>query len=412
MYKYLVAFVLLTPLIGIWMVETGEHAAAIGVDGYPNGAAFAYAGYAAVVAAVAWLCRGTRVMVRNRATRSQEIDKQLRMFGKNLLILSSIFLVVFLFGFGAINVWTGDIGKGQFRVGLGQLGAIPNLMTKFILPALLAYFAALYRRSSRRADLRRLLAANFIVIFVIGASWGFKSTAVMMLVPALLMLYWKVSIRTLLQGTLVLVICLAIFFYLFDASVEENAQVHTYLFNRITVRQGDLAWYIWDQYVSGEKFPNYWPTLLAALGDKVLTFFGLSRDNFSEWAMYHYDYMLTYLAGVSPEQIEEGHSLTATPFAEGLVAGGMYGVALFALLGGVLVGRLHWFIGRSLGRGDDAYAALGATYFCFYVFGWLNGGAVVQLFHISVWVSVGVTLIAFKLMRGQRVFSGHQLAAG
>ena len=401
MYKYLVSFVLLTPLIGIMLVESGEFAASVGINGHPNGAALAYAFYAATVAIVAWLCGGPRAMttVLPSPADRRSADARLRVFGKNLLLVSSVFLGVFLFGFGAIQVWIGTVGKGEFRTGLGSLGAIPNLMAKFILPALLAYAAALFRRSSKRKGLRWLLAANFALLFVIGASWGFKTTAFIVLLPALLIIYWRISFGALLGLVLVFLLSIVAFFYQFDVDVETYAEVHTFLFTRITVIQGDVSWYVWDKYVSGEVFPDYWPTLLAAFGDKVLTLFGLSRDNFLEWTLYHYDLMITSIAGVPMDQIANGHSITATPFSEGLVAGGLWGVAFFAVMGGLLVGRMHAFIQRSLQRGHDGRAAIAAMYFCFYIFAWLNGGAVVQLFHISVWIALIATLVAFKAMQ-------------
>lgn len=399
MYKYLVAVVLLTPLIGIWLVEGGEFAASFGVAGYENGASTAFAAYALTVAVVAWLSAGRPRAELLLPARRRQADANLQVFGGNLLIVSAVFLAVFLFGFGAIKVWTGAVGKGEFRVGLGPLGAVPNLMTKFILPALLAYAAALYRKSSRSASLRRLLGANFALVFMIGASWGFKSTAFLMLMPALLIIYWRIRVATLIKLALAFLVSLTAFFFLFDAGVEESADAQSFLFRRITVLQGDVSWFMWDQYQSGEVFPNYWPTLLAAFGDKFLGLAGLAREDFYTWTLYHYDLMITYLAGAPLDQIEEGHSITATPFSEGLVAGGVAGVAFFAVFAGLLVGRLHNYIQRSLSRGHDARAAIASTYFCLVVFAWLNGGAVVQLFHISVWFSLAATVLAFKLMR-------------
>ena len=399
MYKYLVGMVLLTPLVGIWLVEGGEYAATLGVTGYENGASIAFAAYALTVAAIALLCAGrgrTNILVPE--ARPQD-DAMFRTYGANLLVVSAAFLVLFLFGFGAIRVWTGAVGKGEFRVGLGSLGAIPNLMTKFILPALLAYAATLYRKSSKRSGLRRLLGANFALVFMIGASWGFKSTAFLVLIPALLIIYWHIGLGTLVKLALAFVFSLMAFFYLFDADVEDYADMQTFLFRRITVLQGDVSWFIWDQHQAGEVFPSYWPTLLAALGDKILGIAGLSRVDFYGWTLYHYDLLITYLAGTPLDQIEEGHSITGTPFSEGLVAGGVAGVAFFAILAGLLVGRLHAFIQRSLARGHDARAAIGATYFTFHVFAWLNGGAVVQLFHVSVWFSLAATAFAFGVMR-------------
>ena len=58
MYKYLVAFVLISPLVGIHMVENGEYAASIGVYGHDNGATIAFALFAGAVAVVAWLTKG------------------------------------------------------------------------------------------------------------------------------------------------------------------------------------------------------------------------------------------------------------------------------------------------------------------------------------------------------------------
>lgn len=411
MYKYLVAFVLLTPLAGIWLVEGGEYAASVGIDGYPNGASLAYGAYALLVVATAWLCAGRRTNGIEPIVASPAADAQFRRVAGNLIVFDAVFLAVFLFGFGAINVWSGGIGKGEFRTGLGALGAIPNLMTKFIVPALLAYAAALYCASSRRTKLKRLLAVNFALAFIIGASWGFKSTAFMVLMPALVLLYWKVRVQTLLKLVVVFLVGVVLFFQFFDADVEVYADVQTFLLRRITVLQGDVAWYIWGQYSEREPFPAYAPTLLAAFGDTTLTLFGLSREDYFTWVAYHYDLMITQLAGVSLDQIEGGHSITATPFAEGLVAAGLFGVVIFALFGGILVGTIYRFIERSRRRGREAHAAVAATYFCFHVFGWLNGGAIVQLFHVSLLISLGVTLLALTAMRRLQLTPVRRLAA-
>ncbi|RVU43439.1 hypothetical protein [Rubrivivax rivuli] len=400
MYKYLVALVLTTPWIGVFLLEGGEYGATIGMYGYPNGATIAYGCYAVTVALVAWLARGRPGRARPALqTDARKIDARLQVFGTNLLFVNAAFLVVFLFGFGAIQVWAGAVGKGEFRTELGSFGAIPNLMAKFILPALLAYAAALFRRSSKSTRLRWLLGANFALLFVIGASWGFKTTALIVLLPAILLIYWRVTIFQMLRLVLLFVLAIVAFFYQYDVDVETYAEVHTFLLTRITVIQGDVSWLVWDKYINDEEFPAYAPTLLAAVGDKVLTLFGLSRGEFYEWMLFHYDLMITYIAGVPLDQIADGHSITATPFSEGLVAGGVGGVAFFALLGGLLVGRMYAFIERSLRQGHEARAAVGASYFCFYIFAWLNGGAVVQLIHISAWVALLATLFAFKAMQ-------------
>lgn len=404
MLKYLVAFALLTPLIGILMVEGGEFAASIGVDGEPNGAGVAFASYASVLALVARLSSGrAQPPIVVEGTR-RATDRQVWRFGVNLLFIDLLFLGVLLFGFGAFRVWLGSVGKGEFRAGLGTFGAVPNLMTKFIVPALLAYLTALYQRSSRQGRARTIWVINASIGFFIGASWGFKSTAFMMLVPSILILYWHVKPAALLKLGGAFFLTILGFSLVFDAGVEvDTAELGAFLLRRITVLQGDVVWHVWGMYERGEDFPNYWPTLLAAGGDKLLSLAGVARTDNLEWMQYHYDWMITWLAGADLAQIEEGHSITATPFAEGLVAGGIFGVALFAVVGGLLVGRTHAFLGRAITRGRPLACALGSTYFCFYIFPWLNGGAIVQLFHVSLAIAFSGALLAIAILTRLRL---------
>ncbi len=384
-------------------MESGEYAASIGVYGHENGATMAFAIFALVVATIAWLTNGSGRNPSSIQVISKVPDIQVQDFCKKLAFINFGFLSLFLFGFDALSVWTGAVGKGEFRANLGALGAIPSLMTKFILPALLAYCVSMYCRSERRKKTATLLAMNFMLLFFIGASWGFKSTAFIVLTPALLILYWRPSLFALLGLATIFLIGLVGFSQLFDADVEVYDDVQSYLLRRVTVLQGDVAWYVWDQYVSNEFFPNYWPTLLAAIGDKSLVLIGFSREDLLVWTMHHYDLMITYIAGVSLEQINDGHSITGTPFSEGLIAGGIVGVAFFAVVAGLLVGRTYNFINKSLIRGNDASVAIGSTYFCFYIFAWLNGGAIVQLFHISILIALLVTYLFLIALRGGRV---------
>jgi hypothetical protein len=404
MYKYIITFVLVTPLIGIWLVEGGEFAGSIGIDGYPNGATAAYALYALGLAAVALLCSGRSRHPPPATMPEHGAGARFHTFAGKLLIFHVGFLLVFLFVFGAKDVWFGDVGKAEFRVSLGAFGFIPSLMTRFIVPALFAYVTLLYSRTARRGMARWRWIANLIVVFLIGASWGFKSTAMLVLMPGLLLLFWRVRPLNLLAIALAFCVTLAVFFLIFDARYELDTDIETFLLRRITVLQGDTAWYIWGLYSSGETFPAYLPTLLVALGDKVLSLMGLSLSNQYEWMLYHYDWMLTYLAGVPLDAIEDGHSLTGTPFAEGLIAGGISGVVLFVIIGGILVGGLHRLLDRALRLRRDTQAALGATYFCLYLFPWLNAGSIVQLFHISLLIDVACTLGVLSLLRRRWVF--------
>lgn len=407
MYKYLIAFVLSMPLIGIWLVEHGEYAMSVGVPGEANGATEAFAIFVAAVVLVA-LASGGRYRLRRRqnasvATSNPALlnyrDRECVHFAKNLLLLTLAFLLMMLFAFGGINVWLGTIEKGLFRATLGPFGALAYLMTKFAIPALFAYATLLFAKSTRSRQVRALWLANAAMVFIAGSTWGFKTTGVFMLLPGLLILNWTMSAKRLVTFCAVFIGTLMLFFFWFDAQLMEDVNVVPFLATRLTVLQGDVAWYVYGLYAAGETLPNYWPTVIAAAGDTVLSILGVSKENHVEWMKYHYDWMITHLAGVPLENIANGHSITATPFAEGIVAGGWWGAMLFAVLAGLLVGRTYYHLDRAIKTGFDATAAILSTYFCFQIFSWLNGGAITQLFHVSVLVYLMATYALLRAMR-------------
>ena len=414
MYKYLLMFVLGSPLMGIWLVEGGSESLTTGIPGEENGATLAFALYAVVLSLVAWLT--ANVSIWPAAAQAQApapatpdpvmARREFMQFSRRLLLINIVFLFAMLFGFGGIKVWLGTMEKGLFRASLGPLGALPYMMTKFTIPALFAYLTVLLVQSRNDRGCKRMWWLNAFVVFVAASTWGFKTTGLFMMLPGLLILNWKLSIGRLLAFAGVFLASLVALFFWFDSGMMADAEVFTFLFGRLTVLQGDLSWYLWGLYKAGTELPNYWPTLFAAAGDTVLGVF-ISKSNPVEWMSYHYDWMLTHLSGSSLEAIANGHSVTGTPFAEGVIAGGRFGVGLFAVVGGLLAGGVYRILSRAIHGGRAVTAALVSTYFCFHVFAWLNGGGITQLFHISVIANIAVAYFLLKLMAGPR----HRRAA-
>jgi hypothetical protein len=407
MYKYLVLFVLSMPLIGIWLVERGDFAMSIGVAGEANGATEAFAAFAGLLVLVALLTardsRGPSDVHMQSVTPPDVLSsRQFTVFSNRLLLLSTVFLLTMLFGFGGFDVWLGKVEKGVFRATLGPFGALPYLMTKFAVPALFAYSTLLLMQAQPSSRNRRLWGVNAILVFICGSTWGFKTTGLFMLLPGLMVMNWKLPLYRLLVFLGAFFAALMLFFYWFDAQVMEDVEVVAFLGTRLTILQGDVAWYVWGLYRDGEALPNYWPTLLAAVGDTVLSGLGVSKTNLTEWMGYHYDWMLTFLSGSSLETIASGHSVTGTPFAEGVIAGGWFGVALFAVIGGLLVGRTYRYLDRAIRAHRNTTAALLSTYFCFHIFSWLNGGAITQLFHVSIVVYLWATYALLRVMSVRR----------
>lgn len=397
MFKYLIMFVLSSPLIGIWLVESGEPSLTLGVPGEENGATVAFFIYVLTLLAVAFI---TAALAKDRRGAAptpggDQAERAFKHFSVRFMVLNCVFLFVMLFVFGGIQVWLGTIEKGLFRATLGPLGALPYLMTKFAVPALFAYSTMLWMRTARARRATAMWLGNAFIVFLAGSTWGFKTTGLFMLLPGLLILNWRLPAHRLLLFAGLFIGSLVLFFFLFDAALMDDLEVFAFLGSRLTILQGDVSWYVWGLKQSGVPLPNYWPTLLAAVGDSILGIF-ISKSNPTEWLGYHYDWMLTHLSGSPLEAVVNGHSVTGTPFAEGVIAGGLWGVIFFAVVAGLLVGWFYKAIASAIWRGRSQRAALLSTYFCFHIFSWLNGGGITQLFHISVLANI---FIAYFLMR-------------
>lgn len=191
-------------------------------------------------------------------------------------------------------------------------------------------------------------------------------------------------------------------FFWFDQDTETYVTASEFLVRRLTTIQGDVAWLIWGMYADNESLPAYAKTLLVAFGDKIFTFISdIQKTDYQTWVDYHYDLLVTVVAGVPLDQVEGGHSITGTPFAEGLIAGGGGGIVVFAIIGGVLTGWLYRVIARSLDGRAPMKAAIASTYAGVVLFPWLNTGAVVQLFHLTV--ALGFTVATGLLFCARRV---------
>lgn len=394
-------FVLCSPAMGILLMEQGAFGPSIGRHGEPIGATAAYLTYL-VALGIALLVSLALLRPARRAIPTTIDDAGFLSVALLGFAFNALFLTTMLLGFGGMEVLRGDIGKGAFRANLGEFGAIAYMVTKYLSPAILAYIVFVYRARLAQATLaaQAMLALNFASVFGIGLTWGFKTTALTMILPAILVFYWR---RLTLTAIAFLGVAATVTLFgtaiLFDEQYDLS-QTLDQLLVRATVIQGDVAWAIWEMQSRGHAWPEYLPTLGPVIGDNLFSLVsGLTREDRDAWIHTHYDMLLTSLMGSSPEHIlDHGHSLTATPFAEGIVALGVPGYLLFGALAGVLIAVNFRLVDRALRNDQAELASLAATYFAFIMLPWLNSGALVQLFHISVWVSLAVSYVLLKLL--------------
>ena len=402
MYKYLILFFLGMPLLGILFMEGGEYGWSIGLEGHANGASLAYVGYAVIFVLFAFLgglrWKSNAVFPESQADNS---EVQYGSYIAGVVVVECLLLAILLFGFDGFRVWTGEIEKGVFRSNLGTFGSFVFVSTKFLIPGLLAYGACLYLQVERKGTNRLLWWAACGVAFICGSTWGFKSTSIYMLLPSFLIMFWHITPKQVVLMALSVVVSLVGFAFWFDAGSFSDGNVLESLWFRSTVLQGDVSWFVWEQFVRGETFPTYAWTLVTFVGDNVFTAVtGIDRSQTLLWSEYHYDYMLNFLAGRPLYESGEGGSIIGTIFSEGLIAGGIPGLIFFSALGGILTGWFFRELSRGIAEGRIVRVALLSTYFCWVLLPWINGGGVVQLFHVAIIAGMVAIYVSIMLLNG------------
>lgn len=390
MHKYLVILAVLLPLLGVYQMERGAYGNSIGMHGYPNGATLAYAAYAFILLAAYFLTQRGRAKQPIKRTQPKN---NFRQFGTTVLVFLAVALFLMLFGFGALKVWLGVIGKGEFRANLGPFGAVAYLLINSIIPMLVAFATALYINGARSNYEKAVLGTIYFATFIVGSTWGFKGTGISMLIPSLIILLWNASIWRLSKVFFIAAGAVVVLFYTFDAGSDEALIGASFLWTRATVLQGDVSWHLYGQYVEGVAFPSYSKTLLPFMGDTIFAqLSGITRENVELWAEYHFDILIGLLVGLPLSVVEEGHSIVGTPFSDGLVMGGIWGVLFIALFGGTFAGWLSKKLKQAIAMGNPYRIAFIATYFGMTVLGWLRNGATLQLVHIAILAGLFIAL--------------------
>lgn len=191
-FRYIVAFCFLAPLIGIMqMGGAGAYGGSVLQVGHPNGATVAF-GIGLLAFLVAVVVASELELFSFAGLRQLPLPEP----SSRIWILATVSLLAMafftLFVSGGIHVMLRSVGRGDFRAGLGDTGAVSYLILKYYSPALLAYLALLY---SRRPwyDAIVPLGLPAILVALISLSFGFNSGMVLALLPAAVVYVWRTS---------------------------------------------------------------------------------------------------------------------------------------------------------------------------------------------------------------------------
>nr|WP_295885349.1 hypothetical protein [uncultured Devosia sp.] len=408
-FRYIVLFCFIAPLIGIVQMEAGSYGGSVLESGHPNNASLAFGVGILAFAAALVLTRELRPFRFDwlSARPAPPPNDRIWILATASLVAMAVFT---LFVSGGISVVLRTIGRGDFRSGLGDNGAISYLILKYYSPAVMAYLALLYARRPWY-DAIIPLAVPAVLVALIALSFGFKSGVVLAFLPAAVVYFWRVSDWLVIPLAAVALAGIYLGYGFFDG-LSDPATILDRLFYRLTVLQGDVAWKIWDLHVRGDSLPGYLASVPAIFGDRVFTLAtGIDSSMELDWVTTHFGLLTTYLSGYPIHVIMAGHNNTATVFSEGVLMGGLSGVIAISAFAGVLTASLYSFIQLCLHRHRYVEASLASSYFVFALMAWLLGGGITAILHISILVGLVTGYVLLKIIEGRRLDASAEVYA-
>lgn len=409
LFKFIVANCFICPLIGIWLMEEGVFGGSINRTGHPNGATWAFMFYIFVALLTMKAASGGRFFWNvGRAQQFEPVNPEV--INRRVLVLMFLMLMFELFGIGGIENYRLTTNAGHFRASLGDFGGVVGgIILKYIAPAMYAFVLLTNVAWDRRRLWSPAVVFSTLMMCLIGGSYGYKSAFVLALLPAAILYFWQSSMLMLLPlgvGATVMILS----GYLYYTSVSGIGVAFEKMIDRLFVLQGDVSWLVWDTYQKGLPLPDYYNTVLPILGDRIASFFtGVTIENRADWVASHFSLMITNFSGYSVDFILGGHNNTATVFSEGILAGGLFGVVVFAILVGLLVNLTYNFIINKLRARDFAWAAVGTSYFVYAVMPWLLSGGIQVAIHISIPVLLYGTYFILYKIKGPSVVQRKQI---
>lgn len=398
--KILVLFIACSS-IAMAMIESGYYCNMISEQGHFNGATFAYVAFWGI-----FLIAYKLSIKKNIAAKifSFPVRQATAINHGSFLIYVTlahlIFLLLTLFFFGGIDVILGEIHKSEFRtntVGAHGLGSLAFAIRKMISPSISAYLAFWLLNNEKTRRNIAIVASNIAFSFIIGASWGFKSTAFLTIMPALIVLFWDVSNRRFIT-TMVVFIAVAMLFSIFYDHKNGWALV-LYLFERATVSQTEASWKIWDLFINGQLHLSYFKTYASSLGDKFLSMaFGINKEDYINFISYHYTLAATNLVYPYPEAIKSGTDMATILFSEALIAGGYFGLLIFPIVAGVFTGVYVGVMRLAMLSYYPKTVAVMSSFFVYYVLFWLFCGDTPAFLHVSNFFYIALTVVTLWLM--------------
>jgi len=407
MINNLIHLLFVTTTLGLIFMETGSYGITIAETGHYNGVTFFYIIFWMIFYIVYYNVQkysfyydalGKLKVCKNNFLEKSFLYSNNKVYKIMIfsLILIFIFAVIHVFLLNGIVVLTGGMGKEEFRSSGISSGLLGYGISKFYVPAIAAYATFYFLHSMRKTySMYFILFIAYIFTFIIGLSWGFKSTGISMLLPSMALIFWRISMF---KFSFLVMLALLLFAFLalqFDSSkvmINSYEDAFFFILQRITIYQSEVPWKVWDNFINNDPLPSYLSTLVGILGNTVTNIFGITIDKIDA----NFGLAVTYFVYPYKDTILNGFNVTSTFFVEALMAFGYFGLIIFPIVGGFLAGL-------TVNGIRDAYSPVKKIMFLIFffscIYAWMKSGGISAIIHLSVFIHLFVLFILLNMIK-------------
>lgn len=408
MINYLLLYPFIMPLIGIFLVEHGAYSYSSGEIGYINGSFWVFLIHSIIFFIFFFIFKKIKIGYFNdNYLYSQRLKQILNNKWINYFIIVLIFFLILLLFFGGYKTIIGEVQKGEFRsktIGIAGLGFLAFLITKFWLPSIGAYISYLHIYSQKKLNDKLKLGVILFFISFSGFLWGFKTSAISVILPSLIVLYWKMPLKKFIKISLIFFIIIYLAALKFDKDQIESYNINPimFIFYRITIIEGDAFWKIWDRYINSEfdvLCLEYFRYLLISLGNKFLHILGINLNDPYSILSYKLSSYFTYLVNNDILSSTSGeHNITVTIASEGLVFLGFPLFFVFTIFAAMITAINYKIIKNSYYYRKPITLSVSSSFFVFCTWSWLKGGDITSVFHISNFIGIISSIMILKIL--------------
>ncbi|QDQ25722.1 hypothetical protein FNU76_04800 [Chitinimonas arctica] len=310
-----------------------------------------------------------------------------------------VILLIVMVPFQGLWVLGGEVTKEHVR----QMGPFHAFFTKYLSPSLLAY-VCLWHRFHPNKESRNAVIFSIVSVLLIGAATGGKASAIQIVLPGVIALYWdRMNFWAFLRLVLISFCLVVVAGLMFDSFLEGDLfDAVLYILYRAFILTAELPYAVPLQLIDDEMQFSYLPTLMEIFGkSNIKLFVGMDE-------VYQYGFSMAVSAAQYPDMVSAVSSgewnMTPNIFVEGLLFFGLYGFIVFGLIAGYFVAVVLDYIKKSVAKRRYDLGAMTITYFVFVLLSWLNSAGIVQLVHPLMLISMGVTYFILQPGMSKRGF--------